>query len=725
MKVTASKLLLAALLCALCGSVILSTGSAFAQTVTSGDILGTVTDPQGAVVPNAAITAKNQETGASVSTKTTSQGTFRISSLPPGRYNLTATAGGFSHITRPVVVAIGGTTSANLQMGLSGNATTVEVTAETPVVTLSPSDTTTFDRIQVEQAPNGGQDLTSIAQTTPGAKMNTQGGYGNFEVNGLPGTSNNFTMNGGPENDPYLNLNNSGASNLLLGTNDVSEVTLVSNGYSGQYGHLAGAQYNATSISGTNQFHGNAKYWWSGSVLNARDYFNSGAGSTKPRENLNQWAARLNGPIVKDKTFFAVDYEGYRVVLPTSNQTYIPTVGYESAVLANLNANGMASSVPWYQNMFNLYNGAPGAGRAAPVAASEDPALGCGDIINPDGTSNVPGITAGTPCARKFTSTVGNFTPEWNLAARVDQHIGNNDSAFIHFRTDHGVQPTFTDPINPVFNAKSVQPDYECQLSETHVLGPNAVNQAILTVNWYSAIFESVNQAAATKAFPAYMTFGDGLFTDLGGENYVFPQGRNITQMGLNDDYSWTHGRHTIKFGGTYNRNYVTDAGFGVLTTPLAEPLSMTDFSSGIMDVLEQRFPTKAEQRFRLWNMGLYIQDDFQATNKLKLTLTLRAEHNGNPVCFNNCFARLTGPFASVPKGADVAYNSVIQSSLTNAFPSVPTVLWAPRLGFTFNPWTDTVLSGGFGIFYDAAPASVISRFNRNSPQVNQFVDQN
>ena len=544
---------------------------AIAQTVTSGDIIGTVTDPQGAVVPDAALTAKNTATGATVNTKSSSQGTFRFNSLPPGRYDVTATASGFAPNTHSVVVSIGGTTNAVMQLGVSASSTTVEVSAETPVISLSPSDMTTTSTVQIEQMPNGGQDLTQIAQVAPGAKMNTQGGYGNFEVNGLPGTSNNFTVNGGAENDPYLNLNNSGASNLLLGTNDIQEVTVVTNGYSGQYGHFAGAQYNATSVSGTNQFHGNAKYWWSGSILNARDYFNSGPGNTKPRENLNQWATRLNGPIVKDKTFFAVDYEGYRVVLPTSNQTYLPTLAFENAVVANLNASGMSASVPFYNKMFALYNGAPGAANAVPVAASEDPALGCGDIINPDGTSNVPGITPTTVCARKFTSTVGNFTPEWNLAARLDQRIGNNDTAFIHFRTDHGVQPTFTDPINKVFNATSIQPDWEGQLSETHIFGPNAVNQAILTGSWYSAIFKSVDQAAATAAYPANLFFFDGLFTTLGGENEVFPQGRNITQAGLNDDFSWTHGRHTIKIGGNYARNYVTDAGFGVLTTPYAE----------------------------------------------------------------------------------------------------------------------------------------------------------
>ena len=103
--------------------------------------------------------------------------------------------------------------------------------------------------------------------------MNTQGGYGNFSAFGLPATSNTFTVNGGYENDPFLNVNNSGATNLLLGNNDVSDVSVVSNAYQVEYGGLGGAQINETTRSGSNKFHGNAVYWWNGRALNANSYF--------------------------------------------------------------------------------------------------------------------------------------------------------------------------------------------------------------------------------------------------------------------------------------------------------------------------------------------------------------------------------------------------------------------------------------------------------------------
>ena len=124
----------------------------------------------------------------------------------------------------------------------------------------------------------------------------TGGGYGNFSAFGLPATSNLFTINGNDYNDAFLNLNNSGSSNLLLGGNELQEVAVVSNGYTGQYGRQAGAQVDYTTKSGTNAFHGDAVYDWTGRALNANDPLNKAFGGTRPFENNNQWAAGLGGP---------------------------------------------------------------------------------------------------------------------------------------------------------------------------------------------------------------------------------------------------------------------------------------------------------------------------------------------------------------------------------------------------------------------------------------------
>ena len=231
--------------------------------------------------------------------------------------------------------------------------------------------------------------------------MNTQSGYGNFEVNGLPGNANNFTTNGGDDNFEMGNLNTAGASNLFLGKNGTQEVTVVTNAYGGQYGGLAGAQVNIVSKSGGNSFHGNAIYYWSGSSLNANDWFNDNAGVPKPFTNANSWALSIGGPIIKNKLFFFVDNEGIAVELPTNGLTVVPSPEFEQATVANLTGLGLTNSIPFYcQNltgicpgatpisgvnqgvgMFNLYNTTPGIAKAVPGNGG-DP-LGCGGLVSP------------------------------------------------------------------------------------------------------------------------------------------------------------------------------------------------------------------------------------------------------------------------------------------------------------------------------------------------------
>ena len=161
-------------------------------------------------------------------------------------------------------------------MAVGASSQTVEVTSAAPLVQADNADlSTNFSSTMIANQPNGGNDMTYFAQTAPGVTMNAGGGYGNFSSYGLPATSNLFTVNGENDMDPYLNLNNSGATNLTLGKNDLQEATVISNAYSGQYGQQAGAQVNYVTKSGTNQYHGNAEYWWTGRAMDANDWFNN------------------------------------------------------------------------------------------------------------------------------------------------------------------------------------------------------------------------------------------------------------------------------------------------------------------------------------------------------------------------------------------------------------------------------------------------------------------
>ncbi len=692
---------------------------AAAQSLVSGDVTGIVSDPSGAIVPNVTTTLKNNGTGQTQTTTTNASGVYRFSFVEPGVYTVTVNAPGFQNAERTVHVVVGQATTNNVQLAVAGTSQTVEVTAEGAVIqTQNGNISTTFTPEQVALVPNPGNDLSYIVQSAPGAVMNTQAGFGNSATYGLPATSNLFTVNGMNENDPFLNLNNSGATNLLLGLNDVQEVTVVNNGYSAQYGGLAGANVNYVTKSGTNNFHGNANYFWNGSVMNANNWFNNHSvpRTSKPFSNANQWSTSLGGPIIHDKTFFFVDYEGLRVVLPTNLQVNVPSPQFQAATLANITATQPAQ-LAFYQHMFSLWNTAPGVAGAGPLPAGD---LGCGTFT--------PGLGPGVPCALQFRSTIGNFTHEWLLSARADQNLGSNDRAYIHFRTDHGVQATYTDPINRVFNAQSDQPQYEGQINETHTFSGNAVNQFILSGSWYSAIFKPASLTAATTLMPYRLRFSGRAFYDLGFDLNIWPQGRNVTQYQVIDDLQKVYGNHNIKVGVNFRRNDITDFSPGFFTTGEMFQETLTDFFNGQGGATGgsfiQAFTQRPTQPVALYGLGLYAQDEWALRPTFKLTLGLRAEHDSNPVCQTNCFARLTSNFQNISHDVNQPYNQAIRTGLHQTLPSYTAIAWEPRLGFAWTPrgtGTNTVVRGGIGIFHDFFPATVADNFLNNPPLYNQF----
>src|ERR1700728_4422880 len=222
---------------------------ALAQTITTGELAGTITDPSGAVVANANVELRSLDEGSVTNTKTNTTGYYQFAYLKPGNYSVTVIGSGFQSSQKKVTVALGGSASLNFQLTLGSSTTTVEVSGTTAALETEDANVTAnFDARQVELLPNPGNDLSAVAFTSPGAVVNTAGGAmfggGNFEVNGLPATSNLFTLDGSNANDPYFNVNNTGATNLSLGLNDISESTVVSNGYSVAYGGLAGANVN-------------------------------------------------------------------------------------------------------------------------------------------------------------------------------------------------------------------------------------------------------------------------------------------------------------------------------------------------------------------------------------------------------------------------------------------------------------------------------------------------
>lgn len=685
-----------------------------AQSLTTGAVSGQVTDPTGAVVPDAKITLKDVDTGATQSTTSNGAGEYRFSLLKPGHYTVTAVQTGLESVESPLEVVVGAVQSVNLQLQLSKSSTTVEVVSAASAINTEPSNITSFTQTQMELLPNAGGDITNVAFTAPGVVVNNTGGYGNFTVNGLPATSNLFTVNGENDMDPYFNINNSGATNLTLGQNEILEASIITNPYSGQYGQLSGAQVTYTTKSGTNEFHGNAEYLWNGRFLNANDWFNNATGVSRPFSNQNQWAASLGGPVLRNRTFFFVDDEGLRFVLPNVISTTIPTPAFANAVLANVQ-NLEPSEATTYQKLFSLWQGAPGASSATPLPNSD----ACNSLA-------LPGFDPTTEaCAERFNSTPTALASEYVVAARVDQRISDHDTAFFRYKLDHGVQPTHLDPINSAFDAISNQPSWDTQLNETHIFGATATNSFMATLSHYVAQFAQ-NHQLAVSTFP-YDVISSGTvpFTEVNPLR-DFPQGRNITQYQFIDDYSWSHGNHNLKFGANFRRYDVSDHNFYYNSPAVYYGYvgsGLQEFANGLAYQYREADNAASDVPIAMWGIGVYGQDEWNVTPNLKLTLALRAERNSNPVCQINCFANFKTAFSALPSTTSsdpstVPYSSDINFNQHRAFPGVDLVDLSPRFGFSWSPGSDkkTVISGGFGIFYDSPPEGLVDNLLSNPP---------
>jgi len=700
----------------------LSGGIALAQTQTTGAVNGTVVDPSGAAATGASVELLDKERGGTLVSTSDNSGSFRFSLLAPGPYEVTVTAKGFRKLSVPVVVSLGQTQTLELKLEIGAASETIEVSAETPLLQTDNANlAANLNQAQVAEIPNPGNDLSYIAQISPGTVMNTQGGYGNFSEYGMSATSNLFTLNGMDDNDPFLNLNNSGATNLLLGQNEVQEATVVANGYGGQYGTLAGSNINYVTKSGTNSYHGNAIYYWNGRTMNANDWFRNQNGDPRSFDNANQWAASFGGPIKKDKLFFFVNTEGLRVVLPTSNNTVIPSPEFETATIANLTNLGLINSIPFYNTIFNLYNGANGASTAKPGNGAGDP-LGCNGFTGPDGLGST------VPCALYFRSTAGNLTHEWQIAGRFDWNISEKNRLYLRLQYDDGLQATYTDGINPAFDALSNQPEWQGQLVDSYAISSTLTNQFVLSGQWYQAIFGPSDPSKTSATFPTTLVFGDGTFTTLGGLGYIWPQGRDVTQYQVSDDVTKVFGKHTFKFGGKFRRNDVSDHDYGFFQSGYLLPFNVGSFFAGGSDgntILQQAFPSSLDQPMATWSMGLYVEDDWKIRSNFTLTLALRAEHVSNPVCQRNCFGLLEEPFSSIDHDVDIPYNQVIKPDGHEALLGFQSIQWQPRIGFAWQVRGGnqaTVIRGGAGFFYDAFPAGVVDYFSQNPPNYNLFV---
>lgn len=678
-----------------------------AQSSTTGLVEGSVLDPSGAAIANATVTLRSTASGTVTNVVTGSTGRYQFAYTAPGDYELTVAAAGFAQAQQPVTVTVGQTTAADFHMRLGSSKTTIDVQGGLEgVQTENGQISTSYTHAQIEQLPNPGQDLTSYVQLAPGAIMNTGGtAGGHMSIYGMPDTANLFQLNGMDDTSYFTNVNASGATNLTLGVNEIETATVITNAYSGQYGRLAGAQVDYVTRSGSNDFHGDTSYFWNGRILNANDFFNNARNVPRPFDNANQWAAALGGPIVRNHTFFFADYEGLRVILPNVTSVNIPSPAFEQATLAHL-ASTSPASVPFYQQLFGVYNGAPGAARATPLAGS------CGTFTT---------LGAGVPCALQFGAATDNLTTEWQIAGRIDQSLGPTDHLYGRVQTDRGIQAQSTSPFNPVFNSYSPQPEWQGQLHETHTFGATAVNEFVGAIRWISALFGPKDISATLAALPFEVVFTGTTFSTVGYTNQAY-QGRREALYQYGDNFSWVHGAHTLRTGIMLRRDDLSDFAEAVNTAGTAT-LTLANFYNGQVSTFSKAFASTLDRPLALYSLGIYAEDDWHVNSNLTVNLSVRWDHNSNPVCEANCFGRLVSPFEALNHSVGIPYNQAVTANAQEAFFSGTGLTLEPRVGFAWTPFASktTVLRGGFGLFNSGLPGSVAQNFVVNSPAENTF----
>jgi len=714
----------------------LPSADAMAQGETTSAIAGQVRDASGGAIPGAAVTIRNLDTGLQRIAATDEVGRFNFTQLKPGTYRVRVEAQGFEPQQNDAVTAsLGQKQSIDFVLKIAQSREHVEVNDEAVILNPENANTsTTLAAPALESLPNPGGDLTYPLQFATGALVNTAGsgndfvggtnGYGNVEFNGLPALANGYIVDGLETNDPLTNLNSGLSTNLVLGLNSISEVTVNTLSYAVDQGRYGASQVNYVTKSGSNQFHGNLYEVWNGSILNAADYFtNAVPGRQKPGAVVNHFGGSVGGPIIHDKLFFFFDSEWVRIALPIVTPTIVPTVAFQNYVVQSLAFGGTGSLtsrlypaapqqvVQFYRKMFSLYGNVGGAATSI---------LGC--PLNEDGSKAAGAPPDGKGCANSQSVSHSSDDHEQVQTLRIDYNINEKNTSWYRLQADTGVQAAYTDPINAVFDSVSPQPLYSFAAGYTHVFSQNLVNYFNPAFSWYASLFAPSDFQKTLAAFPIVLQgTGANAFTTVGGLDNTWVQGRRASRLFINDNLAWNHGAHELRFGTNMRILRLNDYDFGEGSVPTVTYANLEQYTFGMANTATATFPSSAYEPFNFLNLDLYVQDTWKVTKTLTWTFGIRDTLNSNPRNPHGQIGRLGGSFDSISHDPNRPLDAVIETGLGHIFSSTPLAILQPRTAVAWQFEPKTVLRAGFGIFSDLLPGSIADVVGVNPPYVKTF----
>lgn len=639
-----------------------------AQQFDTGTIAGSVVDSSGAVIPRASITITNVGTGITKTLQTDAGGNFTASALPLGTYVVLANSTSFAEAkSQEIVLNVGAIVHVDLTMNLAAEQQVVEVTGTaTTVDTGSSSAGTTLNSTQIANLPINGRDVSDFLEIAPGSVGSA--GFFQGSVNGLENifTGLNVKLDGQNASrgdiNGFLDTEGDELSRVTRASIDsIQEIDYSNSGYSAENGFSLGPQMNVITKPGANAFHGEAFEFFRNDALDAKDYFENIPAIPKQPLRMNQFGANLGGPIVPNKLFFFVNYEGDRTHLTNISPLYeIPS----ALVRSKMNA----AMQPVLAQM-----------AALPAGCTSIPAPVSCAVPNTDELDPVTGLPDGNGAQLIYDPAVLPDTlREDTGAVRIDYNISDRDRLFGRYNINDGLT---TDTKG--LNVGQVSPEYlRTQLGkidETHTFSSTLLNEFSVGLNRF---YSDTNSNT-----PVPLTGFNGFFTNLGalpGPN-TFNQITPFSVFEVFDTVTKTAGAHQLKFGTQIRVNRLNEWLRPQQTYDFA---SFSDLENDNPFVLQKNgFPGFVGIRNSNWDF--YGQDDWRVTRKLTLNLGLRYDFN---TVWREGHDRI--------QNFDIATQSFLPANQPPY--SAPKTDFAPRVGFAYDPFGKgkTVIKGYGGIFY-------------------------
>ncbi|HKS73973.1 MAG TPA: TonB-dependent receptor, partial [Terriglobales bacterium] len=711
-----------------------------AQT-TEGGIVGTIHDEKGNTISGAKVTVVSPSTGLQRQTTTADNGIYRLMALPTGGYTITAEAPGFATSSNTgIEVGVDQVRTLDLVLRVGTEKQVIEVQAE---AALTQTETNKLGEIidnrKVEDLPLNGRDFAQLARLNPGVsssgggggQQGGEGGVSGFSSNGQRSTSNNFLVDGVDNNDYF-----GGTAAQIPSIDSIQEFEVQTNTFSAEYGRNTGSVINLVTKSGTNALHGSAYEFFRNDVLDARNYFND-ANFAKSSLRLNQFGGTLGGPIIKNKTFYFLNYEGFRRRAGITRITNVPTLAERAGMFTDQNGNPITIAVdPTSAQLFNLF---------------PQPNL-----------SNPSGNFISSPEQRDMTD---------QFLVKIDQHLGASDTlsgrySYTRVDTFFPFTPGQSGTNIPGWGVDLTGPNQLIALNYTKVINPRTLNEARFgfTRSNISLTTQPGPQAATygfntgygpnaplslgnipMLAFAGGFVSGSSSVSNLGGG--IDQPNRTATNVfQWVDNVSHTTARHSFKVGADVryvqlNRLYdlafngqITFSGLDNTAGPGGTniPNPLIDFAQGIPDGALQ-FIGDSHRNFRTWSYGFFAQDSFKLRSNLTLNYGLRYELN---TVLHEAHGRLsswrpqnyttfldpTDPTIQSNLPALEASGVVTQNGVGGIYDGDHNN-FAPRVGVAWDIFSNgkTVMRAGYGVFYETIIGNIPGNVMLNPPYLPDF----